>query len=251
MPLYARRTITIERYLASAAQTRTIGETEVIFSAGEAADSLMYVLKGLVKLSVSGRREAVVAILRPGDFFGEECLAGGPIRTRKATAMTRSTVLVVGKAAMVRLLRTEPRLADLFMAHLLSRIMWVEDDLTDQLLSSAEQRLARTLLILAGYGHRGTRKKPIPRTSQTTLAEIVGTTRARINRFLQKFKTLGLIEMDGSLTVRRSLLNVVSPGLRRRLRDRARHRPRSSTVPFGSHRTAGRQRRRRQSDNDS
>jgi CRP/FNR family cyclic AMP-dependent transcriptional regulator len=232
---------TIEGCFASAGLARTVDyrRGEVIFSRGDAADSIMYVLKGIVKLSVSGHREAVVGVLESGEFFGEECLAGHSIRKRNATAMTRSTVLVIGKAAMVRLLRTAPVLADRFMVHLLSRNLRVEDDLTDQLLSSCEQRLARTLLILAGHGHRGTRQKTVPRTSQTTLAEIVGGTRSRINGFLQKFKMLGFIEMDGSLTVHRSLLKVVSPCLRSSLRARGTHRPRSSVVPSGSHRTAG------------
>jgi CRP/FNR family cyclic AMP-dependent transcriptional regulator len=232
---------TVEGCFASAGLARTTVDCrrgEVIFSEGDAADSIMYVLTGIVKLSVSGRREAVVGVLGSGEFFGEECLAGHSIRKRHATAMTRSTVLVIEKAEMVRLLRTEPVLADRFMVHLLSRNVRVEDDLTDQLVSSCEQRLARTLLILAGHGYRGTRKKIVPRTSQTTLAEIVGSTRSRINGFLQKFKTLGFIEMDGSLTVRRSLLSVVSPCLRSGLRDRARNLPRSSVVPAGSHRTA-------------
>ena len=212
---------------------------EVIFSQGDAADSVMYVLTGIVKLSVSGRREAVVGVFGSGEFFGEECLAGHSVRNRHATAMTRSTVLVIGKAAMVRLLRTERVLADQFLVQLLSRIVRVEDDLTDQLLSSCEQRLARTLLILADHGYRGTRKRIVPRTSQTTLAEIVGSTRSRINGFLQKFKTLGFIEMNGALKVHRSLLRVVSPCLRSSLGDRWTSVPRSSIVPAGSHRTPG------------
>jgi CRP/FNR family cyclic AMP-dependent transcriptional regulator len=226
MHLNARRTIRVEKCLALAGRARTIVECrrrEIIFSQGDASDNIMYILKGVVKLSVCGRREAVVAILRPGDFFGEECLAGRSIRQRTATAMTRSTILLIDKAAMVRLLRTKPLLADRFMAHMLSRNMRVEEDLMEQLLSSAEQRLARTLLILAGYGHRGTGKKLVPRTSQATLAGIVGCTRPRINRLLQKFKTLGLIEMDGSLTVHRSLISIVSPRFRTTLRDRAKH----------------------------
>jgi CRP/FNR family cyclic AMP-dependent transcriptional regulator len=232
---------TVEGCFASAGLARTTVECrrgEVIFSQGDAANSIMYVLTGIVKLSVSGRREAVVGVLESGQFFGEECLAGHSIRNRNATAMTRSTVLVIGKAAMVRLLRTDPVLADRFMVHLLSRNVRVEDDLTDQLLSSCEQRLARTLLILTGHGYRGTRKKSVPRTSQTTLAEIVGSTRSRINGFLQKFKTLGFIEMEGSVTVHRSLLRVVSPCLRSSLRHRGTNLPRSSVVPSASHQTA-------------
>jgi CRP/FNR family transcriptional regulator, cyclic AMP receptor protein len=219
-----RQTLSLEESLAAAGLTRTIVDCpggEAIFSQGDDADSVMYVLKGIVKLSVPGRREAVVGVLGPGDFFGEECLAGHAIRTRNATAMTRSTALVIAKPAMVRLLRTEPVLANRFMVHLLSRNVRVEDDLIDQLQSSCEQRLARTLLILAGYGHRGTRKKVVPNISQTTLAGIVGSTRSRVNFFLQRFKTQGFIATDGPLTVNRSLLGVVSPRLRASLRDRA------------------------------
>jgi CRP/FNR family cyclic AMP-dependent transcriptional regulator len=233
---------TVEGRLAAAGLARTTVDCrggEVIYSQGDDADSVMYVLEGLVKLSVSGRREAVVGVLESGDFFGEECLVGHSIRKRQATAMTRSTVLVIGKAAMAQLLRTDPVLTDRFMEHLLTRNVRVEDDLTDQLLSACEQRLARTLLILAGHGHRGTRKKIVPRITQTTLAEIVGSTRSRINGFLQKFKTLGFIEMNGSWTVHRSLLRVVSPCLRGSLRDRGTQRPRSSVVPSASRRTAG------------
>jgi CRP/FNR family cyclic AMP-dependent transcriptional regulator len=212
---------TVEACFASAGLAQTIVHCrtgEVIFSQDDDADSVMYLLKGRVKLSGSGRREAIVGLVGQGDFFGEECLAGHPIRKLKATAMTRSSVLVIGKAAMLRLLRAEPVLADRFMAHLLSRHVRLEDDLIDQLLSSCEQRLARTLLILAGYGRPGRRKRIVPRTSQRTLAEIVGGTRSRINQFLRKFNTLGFVEMGGSLTVHRSLLSVVSPGVRRSLR---------------------------------
>ena len=232
---------TVEECFASAGLAATTVDCrrgQVIFSQGDTADSIMYVRKGIVKLSVSGYREAVVGVLESGQFFGEECLAGHSIRKRNATAMTRSTVLVIGKAAMVRLLCTAPVLADRFMVHLLSRNARVEDDLADQLLSSCEQRLARTLLILAGYGNRETRKKIVPRTSQATIAEIVGGTRSRINGLLQKFKSLGFIEMDGSLTVHRSLLRVVSPGFRSRLRDR-RTDFAASVLPSGSRRTAG------------
>jgi CRP/FNR family cyclic AMP-dependent transcriptional regulator len=221
--------ITVAGCLASAGPARRIVDCrrrQVIFSQGDDADSIMYLLKGIVTLSVSGRRDAVVGVLGSGDFFGEECLAGHSIRTRNATAMTQSTLLVIDKAAMLRLLLSERVLADRFMAHLLSRSMRVEDDLADQLLSSSEQRLARTLLVLSGCSHRGMPKGAVPRTSQATLAEIVGTTRSHINRILQKFKTQGFIETDGSLTVHPSLLSVVSPCLRSSLRDRVKGRRR-------------------------
>jgi CRP/FNR family transcriptional regulator, cyclic AMP receptor protein len=219
-----RKAFKLEEPLASAGLVRRTVELsagEVIFSHGDDADDIMYVLNGIVKLSVTGRREAVVAILQSGDFFGEECLAGHAIRQRDAMAITHCTALVIDKAAMVRMIHTEPDMADRFMAHLLSRNVRIEDDLIDQLQSSCEQRLARTLLILAGYGHPRTRKKVVPRISQATLAGMVGSTRARINYFLQKFKRLGFIEVSGSLTVRRSLFTVVSPHLRSNLRDRS------------------------------
>jgi CRP/FNR family cyclic AMP-dependent transcriptional regulator len=219
------RVRTVERWFESGGPRTVVHcrSGEVIFSQGDDANSAMYLLKGTVKLSVSGRREAIVGVARSGDFFGEECLAGHSIRKRKATAMTRCTVLVVGKAAMLRLLRSERVLADRFMAHLLSRNVRVEDDLIDQFMSSCEQRLARALLILAGYGDRGRRKKIVPRTTQITLAEMVGSTRSRINGLMRKFETLGFVERNGSLTVHRSLLRVVSPSVRRSLRDRARN----------------------------
>jgi len=205
------QTVNIERHLASAGRARTILASEVIFSQGDQADSIMYVLKGLVKLSVLRHRETVVGFRGPGEFFGEEYLAGHATRKRRATAMTPGTILVVGKAAMMRLLGPNPELAHRIVANLLALHVRVEDDLIEQLQSSCEQRTARTLLLLAGYGHRGTRRKIVPSISQAALAGIVGTTRSRINFFLQKFCRLRFIEMDGSLIVHRSLLSVVSP----------------------------------------
>ena len=211
-----RPTIAVAECLASAGLARTIltcREGDVICSQGEEADSLMYVLTGLVKVSVSRRREAVIGFFGPGDFFGDECLAGHTLRTRHAAAMTPCTVLVIGKAAMAEVLRTNPALAARFMALMLFRNVRVENELIDRLQSSCEQRLARTLLILAGYGHRGTRKKVVPKILQGTLAEIVGTTRSRVNSLLHKFKARGFIEMNGGLIVHRSLLSVISPNL--------------------------------------
>jgi CRP/FNR family cyclic AMP-dependent transcriptional regulator len=208
--------IHVERYLASAGRPRMVAASEVIFSQGDDADGLMYLLAGVVTLSVSGRRKAIVGTLGSGNCFGEECLAGHAIRKRTATAITPSTVLVIGKVAMLDLLHTEPAVADHFIAHMVSRKVRIEDDLIDQLQSSCEQRLARTLLTLTGLGHGGTRRNIVPRMSQTTLAGIVGSTRSRINSLLQKFKTRGLIEMDGSLiVVRRSLRSIVAGRARR------------------------------------
>ncbi len=184
----------------------------MIFSQGDAADSVMYVQKGRVWKSVCSKvhREAVVAMLGPGDFFGEGCLTGQSIRVKTALAITPTTVLVIDKTTMARLLHTQHGMADRFIAHLVARNIRIEEDLLDQLVSSCEQRLARTLLLLAHYGKRGKPKKALPAISQTRLAEIVGTTRPRINRLLNKFKALGFIDMDGGLTVNRSLLSVLS-----------------------------------------
>lgn len=193
-----------------------VAASQVIFSQGDDADVIMYLLIGLVTLSVSGGHDAIVGILGSGNCFGEECLAGLAIRQRTATAMTQSTVLIIGKAAMLDLLHTRPTLADHFMAHLLSSKVRIEDDLVEQLHSSCEQRLARTLLTLAGLGRFGTRKSIVPSMSQTTLAKIVGSTRSRINSLLQNFKRRGLIEMDGSLiVVNRSLRSIVAGKARR------------------------------------
>ena len=179
---------------------------QVIFSQGDAAVSIMYVQHGSVKKSVCFKagREAVVAMLGPGDFFGEGCLAGQRVRMKNAIAVTPSTVLAIDKATMVRLLHARPALADQFIAHLLIRNIRIEEDLIDQLVSSCEQRLARTLLLLASDGTRGTPKHILQTISQTTLAGMVGTTRPRINQF----KRLGFIDIeDRRLTVNRSLLS--------------------------------------------
>jgi CRP/FNR family cyclic AMP-dependent transcriptional regulator len=211
MTLRGGQRFNLETFLASRGLPPTIVRFmrgEVIFSQGDAADSVMYVQKGRVKKSVSfqGRPEAVVAMLGPGDFFGEACLVGQRVRMKNAIAITESTVLVIDKATMMRLLRTRHALADGFIAHLLTRIVRIEGDLIDQLVSSTEQRLARTLLLLARYGKRGEPKKVLPRLSQTTLAGMVGSTRPRINELLKKFKRLGFIDMNDGLTVHRSLL---------------------------------------------
>jgi CRP/FNR family transcriptional regulator, cyclic AMP receptor protein len=183
----------------------------LIFSAGDAADSIMYVVKGTVKMSVVSKlgREAVVAMVRAGDFFGEACLAGQRTRASTATAMDRSVIVVIERIDMVQLLQTQAALCDRFIEHMLFRNVRLEADLLDQLVSPCEQRLARTLLLLARYGRRCRKpRKVLPMTSQSTLAGMVGSTRSRINYFMNKFERLGFIETDGGLTVNRSLLRV-------------------------------------------
>jgi CRP/FNR family cyclic AMP-dependent transcriptional regulator len=156
-------------------------------------------------------REAVVAMLGPGDFFGEGCLAGQPVRKGSATAMTPSTILLVGKDKMIGLLHKQHAMSDRFIAHMLARNIRIEEDLIDQLFSSSEKRLARTLLLLARYGKQDKPVRVVPKMSQETLAEMIGTTRSRVNYFLNKFKKLGFIEYNGDLPLKinRSLLSVV------------------------------------------
>jgi CRP/FNR family cyclic AMP-dependent transcriptional regulator len=186
---------------------------ESIFAQGDASDHVLYVQSGGVKLSVLSKRgkEAVIAMLGPGDFFGEGCLAGQPVRMGSAMAITPSAILRVEKAQMVRLLHRQREMSNRFIAHLLTRNIRIEEDLIDQLFNSSEKRLARTLLLLARYGKEDKPIRTIPRMSQETLAEMVGTTRSRVNFFLNKFKKLGFIEYDGKhpLKVNKSLLSVV------------------------------------------
>ena len=173
----------------------------------------MYVQDGGIKLSVLSKtgREAIVAMLGPGDFFGEGCLAGQPRRMGTATAITPSTICLVGKQQMVKLLHSQHALSDRFISHMLARNIRIEEDLIDQLFNSSEKRLARTLLLLARYGKLDKPARAVPKISQETLAEMVGTTRSRVNFFLNKFKKLGFIEYgaDQPLKVNSSLLSVV------------------------------------------
>ena len=186
---------------------------KVIFTQGEPCDDVMYIQSGGVKLSVLSKtgKEAIVAMLGPGDFFGEGCLAGLPFRMGSATATTQSAVLVVNKGNMVRLLHQQHAMSDRFIAHMLARNIRIEQDLIDQLFNSSEKRLARTLLLLAQYGKPNKPVRLVPKISQETLAEMIGTTRSRVNFFLNKFKKLGFIEYDGEAPVKinSSLLSVV------------------------------------------
>ena len=182
-----------------------------IFAQGDAATSVMYVEQGTVRLSVLSHagKEAVVAVLDVAHFFGEGCLAGQSQRMATATAMAACTIVVVEKQEMVRKLHATPAFADRFLTHMLTRNIRIEEDLIDQLFNSSEKRLARTLLLLARYGEPEASHRTLPRVSQETLAEMVGTTRSRVNFFMNKFRKLGFIEYNGGLKVHNSLLSVV------------------------------------------
>ena len=171
----------------------------------------MYLQKGGVNLSVvSGDgKEAVVGMLGPGEFFGEGCLAGQSIRMGTATAIMPSVVLIVDKKKMLRVLHEQHAMSDLFISHVLARNIRIEEDLIDQLFNSSEKRLARTLLLLARYGKAGKQQSVLPKISQEVLAEMVGTTRSRVNFFMNKFRKLGMIEYNGGLQINSSLLSVV------------------------------------------
>lgn len=186
-------------------------EKTVIFAQGETANAIFYIQSGKVKLSVvsSQGKEAVIAILDAGDFFGEGCLAGQPLRMATAVCMSTCSVMRLEKAEVVRALHEEPSFSELFVAHLLSRNIRFEEDLVDQLFNSSEKRLARVLLLLANFGKEGTPQKVIPKMSQETLAEIIGTTRSRVSFFMNRFRKLGFIEYNGGLTIHSSLLNII------------------------------------------
>ena len=205
-----------QAFLDSAGVAKTIaeyGREETIFTQGDVCQHVMYIQEGGVKLSVLSEsgREAVVAMLGPGDFFGEGCLAGQPLRIGSATAITPSVILLIEKAKMVRLLHRQHTMSDRFISHMLSRNIRIEEDLIDQLFNASEKRLARALLLLARYGKQDKPVRVVPKLSQATLAEMVGTTRSRVNFFLNKFKRLGFIEYEGALPlkVNSSLLSVV------------------------------------------
>ncbi len=184
---------------------------KIIFSQGAKAGTVFYIRDGRVKLTVvsPSAKEAIIGVLGEGDFMGEGCLSGQTIRMATATTISPSSVLEIRKSEMVRVLRDEPVFSDRFMAHILARNIRIEADLVDQLFNSSEKRLARTLLLLARYGKEGKPEPVIPKISQETLAEIVGTTRSRVSFFMNRFRRLGFIEYNGELCVHSSLLNVV------------------------------------------
>ena len=201
-------------FLDSVGASRRVAEfrrKQAIFSQGEAADSVMYVQKGSVKLTVVNEsgKEAVVALFGSGDFFGEGGMAGQTIRMGTATAVVPTTVLIIGKDEMTRVLHAEHGLSDRFITYMLARNIRVEADLIDQLFNSTEKRLARTLLLLARYGKEDQPERVLQKVSQETLAEMIGTTRSRVNLFMNKFRKLGFIEYNGEIKINSSLLTVV------------------------------------------
>jgi len=191
--------------------TKEYRRKQVIFSQGSPADAVFYVEKGKVKLTVLSARgkEAVVAILGSGDFFGEGSLAGQPLRMATATSMTECSIRRVQKETMMRMLHSERELSELFMSYLLSRNTRIEEDLVDQLFNSSEKRLARILLLLTRFGKDGQHELIVPRISQETLADMIGTTRSRVSFFMNKFRKLGFVHYNGGLQVHSSLMNIV------------------------------------------
>jgi CRP/FNR family cyclic AMP-dependent transcriptional regulator len=201
-------------YLAKIGKGRTMADyrrNRTVFVQGEAADSIFYIHKGKVKLTVVSKqgKEAVVAILGPGDFFGEGCLAGQSVRMFTASTIAECSIMKLQRGAVIGVLHGEPTFSELFIGYLLSRNIRIQEDLVDQLFNSSEKRLARVLLLLANFGKEGKPEPVIPKISQETLAEIVGTTRSRVSHFMNKFRKLGFIDYNGGLQVHSSLLNVV------------------------------------------
>jgi len=193
---------------------RTITEYrsgETVYQQGDTANSIFFIQKGRAKATVLSEqgKEAVVAVLGAGEFFGEGCLGPQPLRLATVTALTGCVVTGIPKGEVLKLIREQPAFAELFIAHLLARKSRVEEDLVDQLFNSSEKRLARTLLLLANFGKEGQPEPVLAKISQETLAEIVGTTRSRVSQFMNKFRRLGLISYNGRIEVHRSLLNVV------------------------------------------
>ena len=213
-PSRKKRPFDAQAFLESAGlgkQVVVYARKQVVFSQGDPCDSVLYVRSGAVRLSVLSQagKEAVIATLGPGDFLGEGALSGQPVRLETATATMATTMLVVPKRQMIRLLHSQHAFADKFIAHMLVRNARLEADLVDQLFNSSEKRLARTLLLLARYGQGEKPLGKLPKISQETLAEMVGTTRSRVNFFMNKFKKLGFVEYNGGLKVNPSLLTVV------------------------------------------
>jgi len=201
-------------FLVKVGEGKTILNFEknaVVFSQGDAADSVFYIQKGKIKVLVVSEqgKEAVVGIMEPGQFFGEGCLNGHPLRISTTTAIEECVVTSITKAAMLAALKSEPQFSELFMAYLLRRNSRIEEDLIDQLFNSSEKRLARLLLLLANFGKDGAPQPITTQVSQETLAEMIGTTRSRVSFFMNKFRRLGFITYNGKIEVHSSLLNAV------------------------------------------
>jgi CRP/FNR family transcriptional regulator, cyclic AMP receptor protein len=203
-----------QEFLDTAGVSRKVIEYrrgESIYTQGDSAETVMYIQKGGVKLAVvnGSGKEAIVAMFGPGDFFGEGCMAGQTLRMGTTSAVTPSTLLVIQKNELLRVLHSQHELSDHFISYMLAHNIRVEEDLIDQLFNSSEKRLARTLLLLARYGKQDQPVRTLPKVSQETLASMVGTTRSRVNFFMNKFRRLGFIEYNGRITVNKSLLTVV------------------------------------------
>jgi len=210
----AKAELRLQKVLVKNGNGRTVvplEEGNVVFSQGDAATSIFYIQKGKVKLTVVSKsgKEAVIALLGTTDFFGEGCLAGQPLRMATATTMTDCSITRLEKAVVIEMLHQEPVFSELLLSYMLKRSLRIEEDLVDQLFNSSEKRLARALLLLANFGKEGRPEKVIPKISQETLADMIGTTRSRVSFFMNKFRKLGFIEYNGSLEVHSSLLNVV------------------------------------------
>jgi len=208
------REFDVGHYLTTAGVKKTLvsyRKAQAIFSQGEKSGSVFYLQSGTVKIAVTSStgKEAVVALLRPGDFFGEGSIAGQPLRVSTATTMESSTVLRIEKQEMIRVIHEEHEFSDRFVAHMLKRNVRIEEDLVDQLFNSSEKRLARALLLVARYGDNEKPQKIVAQISQATLAEMVGTTRSRVSYFMNKFRKLGFIKYNGGLEVHDSLLRVI------------------------------------------
>jgi len=215
----------VQGFLESAGRSVEYSPGGVVFAQGDGCESVLYLQTGSVKLTVTAKsgNEAVVAMLGPGDFFGEGCLVGQPVRLRQATAMMPSTIVEIDKDRMIRVLHEQSALSDRFIAHMLARNIRMEDDLVDQMFHSAEQRLARLLLLLAPPRHRGELTGAMPKITQTALGEMIGTTRSRVNAFMKHFERLGFIEYTShQLRVHLTLQTVVDAGDEQPMSARAR-----------------------------
>jgi CRP-like cAMP-binding protein len=202
---------TFLKQVGSGKTNLTCPKKQILFSQGDKADAVFYIQAGLVNLTVVSQqgKEAIIAVLEKGGFFGEGCLAGQLVCMATATAAADSTIVRIEKAAMIRALHDEPDFSELFLAHLLARNIRIQEDLVDHLFNTSEKRLARVLLLMAHFGKEGKPEPVVPKVSQEMLAEMIGTTRSRVSFFMNKFRKLGFVYYNGGLHVHSSLLNVV------------------------------------------